>query len=70
MLASTFLVSKAEARIAGSWTGTTESALRTLAALQIIDAAELAYSLKYAEQFRANARCASPRNLSVAEQEP
>lgn len=32
-------------RIAGSWAGTRESALRTVAALRIIDAAELAHAL-------------------------
>lgn len=37
-------------RFAGNWTGTRESALRTIAALRIIDAAELAYALQYIQE--------------------
>ena len=37
-------------RFAGSWAGTRESALRTIAALRIIDAAELAHALKYVQE--------------------
>lgn len=68
-LASALMVSKAEARIAGSWAGTRESALRTLAALQIIDAAELAYSLRFSKQFQAEARLISSSEIHAEEWE-
>jgi len=40
-----FVLRNSGARFAGNWAGTRESALRTVAALRIIDAAELAHSL-------------------------
>lgn len=36
-------------RFAGHWAGTRESALRTVAALRIIDAAELAHAMNYVQ---------------------
>ena len=55
-------------RIAGSWAGTKESALRTLAALQIINAAEVAYSLKFTEKFRSEGEQVLPREVNGADQ--
>lgn len=40
-----FMLRNANERIAGHWAGSRESAVRTLAALRIIDAAELAYAV-------------------------
>lgn len=37
-------------RFAGHWAGTRESALRTIAALRIIDAATLAHALQYVQE--------------------
>jgi hypothetical protein len=37
-------------RFQGSWAGSRESALRTIATLRIIDAAELAHALKYVQE--------------------
>lgn len=39
-----FVLRNSSGRIAGNWAGTRESALRTVAALRIIDAAELAHA--------------------------
>lgn len=40
-------------RLAGSWSGTRESALRTVAALRIIDAVDLAYAMHFIQQTEA-----------------
>lgn len=40
------MLRNADGRIAGHWEGSRESAIRTLAALRIIDAAELTYAMK------------------------
>jgi len=51
-----FAMKNADARFAGSWAETRESALRAVAALRIIDAAELCYALQYVQaRERANA---------------
>lgn len=67
-LGSLLLISRSGYRIAGSWAGTRESALRTLAALKIINAAEMAYSLKFAEKFRTEAGHVLPREVNGAAQ--
>jgi len=43
--ACAYLLRNSSERIAGHWAGTRESALRTVAALRIINAAELTYAL-------------------------
>lgn len=50
-------------RFAGHWAGTREGALRTVAALRIIDAAELAYALEFARQHEA--RHGSKRGVAI-----
>ena len=50
-------------RFAGHWAGTRESALRTVAALRIIDAAELAHALKVLEENEAAQRAGRPYHL-------
>lgn len=45
-----FVLRNSSGRIAGNWAGTRESALRTVAALRIIDAAEMAHALGVAGQ--------------------
>ncbi|WP_252958953.1 hypothetical protein [Pseudomonas simiae] len=50
-------------RFAGHWAGTREGALRTVAALRIIDAAELAYALDFAQQ--REARHGSNRRVAI-----
>lgn len=67
-LGSLLLISRSEYRIAGCCAGTRESALRTLAALQIINAAEMAYSLKVAEKFRAEGEHVLPGEATGADQ--
>lgn len=67
-LGSSLLISRSESRIAGSWAGIRESALRTLAALQIINAAELAFSLKFPAEFRTEAVHVLPREVDGADQ--
>lgn len=67
-LGSLLLISRSAYRIAGSWAGTRESALRTLAALQIINAAEMAYSLKFTEKFRSEGEQVLPREVNGADQ--
>lgn len=47
-----FLVINSGERIAGNWAGTRESALRTVAALRIIDAAELAQVLEVMQKYQ------------------
>lgn len=47
--ASVFVLRESGERFAGHWAGTRESALRTVAALRIIEAAELAHALKYVQ---------------------
>jgi len=42
-----FILRNSGERFAGHWAGTRESALRTVAALRILDAAELAHALDY-----------------------
>ena len=42
-----FILRNSGERFAGHWAGTRESALRTIAALRILDAAELAHALDY-----------------------
>ena len=48
-----FVLRNSGERFAGHWAGTRESALRTVAALRIIDAAELAHALDVAQQHEA-----------------
>lgn len=67
-LGSSLLILRSEYRIAGSWAGTRESALRTLSALQIINAAEIACSLKFAKKFCLEGEHAPPREVSGADQ--
>ncbi|MGO2579085.1 MAG: hypothetical protein ACTH7Y_00410 [Halomonas sp.] len=62
-----FIVRQSGERFAGHWAGTRESALRTVAALRIIDAAELAYALEVARQHEA--RHGSGRVLKVESRE-
>lgn len=50
-------------RFAGHWAGTRESALRTVATLRIIDAAELAHALKVLEEHEAAQRGGRPYHL-------
>lgn len=45
-----FVLRNSGGRFAGNWAGTRESALRTVAALRIIDAAELAHALGVLQQ--------------------
>lgn len=54
-------------RIAGSWAGTRESALRTIAALRIIDAAELAHALGVLQQYEG--RDTGVRTIEINAQE-
>lgn len=49
LLGCVFVLRQSGERFAGHWAGTRESALRTVAALRIIDAAELAHALKYVQ---------------------
>ena len=51
--ACVFILRNSGERFAGHWAGTRESALRTVAALRIIDAAELAHALNVAQQHEA-----------------
>jgi len=50
-------------RLAGSWAGTRESALRTVAALRIIDATELAHALDYLHACEAERRHGVPERI-------
>ena len=47
-----FVLRNSGERFAGYWAGTRESALRTVAALRIIDAAELAHALEVMQQYQ------------------
>jgi hypothetical protein len=47
--ASVFILNQSGERISPRWAGARESALRTVAALRIIDAAELAHALQYVQ---------------------
>lgn len=47
--ACVFILRHSGERFAGHWAGTRESALRTVAALRIIDAAELAHAMNYVQ---------------------
>ncbi|EPN2249841.1 hypothetical protein ACTWE4_003398 [Vibrio cholerae] len=51
-----FVLRNSGERFAGHWAGTRESALRTVAALRIIDAAELAHALDYLQAHEAAQR--------------
>lgn len=51
-----FVLRNSGERFAGNWAGTRESALRTVAALRIIDAAELAHALDYLQAHEAAQR--------------
>ncbi len=51
-----FVLRNTGERLAGHWAGTRESALRTVAALRIIDAAELAHALDYLQAHEAAQR--------------
>ncbi|EKQ5083701.1 hypothetical protein P5Q52_004529 [Salmonella enterica] len=53
LLGCMFMLRQSGERFAGHWAGTRESALRTVAALRIIDAAELAHALNVAQQHEA-----------------
>jgi hypothetical protein len=48
-----YVLRNSKGRIVGHWAGTREAALRTVAALQIIDAAELAYALNVIHKYSA-----------------
>jgi len=50
LLGCFFILRQSGERFAGHWAGTRESALRTVAALRIIDAAELAHALDVVKQ--------------------
>ena len=52
LLGCLFILRESGERFAGHWAGTRESALRTVAALRIIDAAELAHALKITQQHK------------------
>ncbi len=52
LLGCTFILRQSGERFAGHWAGTRESALRTVAALRIIDAAELAHALEVMQQYQ------------------
>lgn len=47
-----FILRNSGERFAGHWAGTRESALRTVAALRIIDAAQLAHALDVMQRFQ------------------
>lgn len=51
-----FILRNSGERFAGHWAGTRESALRTVAALRILDAAELAHGLDYLQAHEAAQR--------------
>lgn len=51
-----FVLRNTGERFAGHWAGTRESALRTVAALRILDAAELAHALNYLQKHEAAQR--------------
>ncbi|MBY4796674.1 hypothetical protein [Burkholderia multivorans] len=53
LLGCMFTLRQSGERFAGHWAGTRESALRTVAALRIIDAAELAHALSVLHQHEA-----------------
>lgn len=48
-----FMLRNSGERFAGHWAGTRESAVRTVAALRIIDAAELAHALGVLQEHEA-----------------
>ena len=50
LIASVSILNRSGERIRPHWAGARESALRTVAALRIIDAAELAHALKYVQE--------------------
>lgn len=50
LVASVSILNKSGERITPHWAGARESALRTVAALRILDAAELAHALKYLQE--------------------
>lgn len=62
-----FVLRDSDGRFAGSWAGTRESALRTVAALRIIDAAELAHALGVLQQHEG--RDTGGRTIEVNAQE-
>lgn len=53
LLGCIFVLRQSAERFAGHWAGTRKSALRTVAALRIIDAAELAHALDVAQRHEA-----------------
>ena len=53
--ACVFILRNSGERFAGHWAGTRESALRTVAALRIIDAAELAHAMNYVQAHETHA---------------
>ena len=57
-----FILAGSGERLAGHWAGTRESALRTVAALRIIDAAELAFALQYAHAHEARHQAISAKS--------
>lgn len=67
LLGCMFILRQSGERFAGQWAGTRESALRTIAALRIIDAAELTYALDVARQHQA--RPVSGRVIEVEARE-
>lgn len=54
LLSCMFIWRQSGERFAGQWAGTRESALRTVAALRIIDAVELTHALDVAQQHEAH----------------
>ena len=53
--ACVFILRNSGERFAGHWAGTRESALRTVAALRIIDAVELTHAMNYVQAHEAHA---------------
>ena len=56
-------------RFAGHWAGTRESALRTVAALRIIDAAELAHAMNYIQAHEVRTKRSGDRIIDAEVQE-
>lgn len=50
IVASVFILNQSGERFSPRWAGARESALRTVAALRIIDAAELAHALRFVQE--------------------
>ena len=64
-----FVLRNSGERLAGHWAGTRESALRTVAALRIISAAELAHALDVLQQHEAETRQCNGRTIEAEARE-